>query len=124
MTTFGDLFTERQLVALSTLGEVLKGGIQKIESDSLSSGLSDDPTPLCDGGIGAKAYAQAVSVYLSCAIDRCADFNNALTTWSQSNQKVMHLFGRQAIPMVWDFAEANILSNTVGSFSNSVQLHF
>ena len=49
-----------------------------------------------------------LTTFLALAVDRCSDFNNALCRWSSSNQKVMNLFGRQAIPMVWDFAEANI----------------
>ncbi len=117
MKTFGDLFTDRQLVALNTFSELVHEARKQIEEDALTVGHSDEPNPLREGGTGAKAYAEAVSVYLALSISsRCTDFNNSLTGWSHSNQKVMHLFNRQAIPMVWDFAEANILENVVGGF--------
>ena len=54
--------------------------------------------------------------FLALALDRCSDFNNGLCRWSASNQKVMNLFARQAIPMVWDFSEANLLGEGVGSW--------
>jgi putative DNA methylase len=66
---------------------------------------------------GADAYARTIRTFLALAIDRCSDFNNALCRWSPSNEKVMNLFGRQAIPMVWDFAEANILGDSVGAWT-------
>jgi putative DNA methylase len=64
----------------------------------------------------AEQYAQDVVTFLALALDRCADFNNALARWNASNQKVMNLFGRQALPMVWDFAEANTLGEAVGAW--------
>ena len=120
MTTFGDLFTDRQLVALNTFSELVHEARAQIEAAGMAAGLSTDPTPLRGGGMGAKAYAEAVGIYLSFTIDRCAGFNNSLTTWSSSNQKVMNLFCRQAIPMVWDFAEANILEKVVGGFQPAI----
>lgn len=116
MESFGDLFTDRQLTALSALSDLLQDARKQIESDGLESGLSSDQTPLRDGGKGAKAYAEAVSVYLQFAIDRCADFCNSTVRWNPSNQKVMNLFARQAIPMTWDFGEANIMEDVVGGF--------
>src|SRR5207249_600878 len=67
-------------------------------------------------GAGARAYAEAVTVYLAFATDRCADFSNSCTRWVPGNQKVMNLFGKQAIAMTWDFPEAAILHDTVGGF--------
>ena len=119
MKTFGDLFLDRQLVSLNEFSDLLNDVRRKIMDDSAVAGLNGDLTPLRNGGAGSVAYAEAVSVYLAFAIDRCADFNNALTGWSSSNEKVMHLFGRQAIPMAWDFAEANILEKVVGGFEPS-----
>lgn len=117
LETFGDLFTDRQLVALNTFSDLVHEAREQIEIDALAAGIPSDPTPLRDGGTGAKAYAEAVSVYLGFVLSRAADFNNSLTGWNPSNQKIMHLFNRQAIPMVWDFGEANILSQAVGSIS-------
>ncbi len=111
-----DLFTKRQLVALNTFSNLVHEARSEIEHDALVAGFSDDQTPLRDCGTGAKAYAEAVSVYLGFGIERCSDFNNSLVRWNPSNQKVMNLFARQAIPMTWDFGEANILERVVGGF--------
>ena len=116
LRTFGDLFTDRQLVALNTFSDLVHEARVEIEQDALTSGLPDDLKPLRGGGTGAKAYAEAVSVYLAFGIERCSDFNNSIVRWNPSNQKVMNLFARQAIPMTWDFGEANILERVVGGF--------
>ncbi|WP_336232205.1 DUF1156 domain-containing protein [Thalassospira sp. CH_XMU1458] len=116
METFGDLFTDRQALTLSTLSDLLDEVRTNIEADAVEAGFLADSTPLRDQGRGAKAYAEAVSVYLQFAIDRCADFSNTAVRWNPSNQKVMNLFARQAIPMTWDYGEANILGDVVGGF--------
>lgn len=120
LTAFGDLFTDRQLVSLSTLSELVHEARKKIEEDSILSGLSDDPTPLRDGGLGARAYAEAVSVYLSFGISRLADISNAFCVWSSSANQAVHLFGRQAIPMVWSFAETGLFSDMAGDLRTSL----
>ena len=79
--------------------------------------MEDDGNSLELGGIGATAYAEAISVYLAFVVDRCADFSNSVTRWVPGNQKVMNLFGKQAIPMTWDYPEAAILADTVGGFA-------
>ena len=96
-----ELFTPRQLTAMVTLSDLVRG-------DAERAGLSPAK---------ADAYAATVVTFLALALDRCADFNNALCRWTQGNQKVMNLFGRQAIPMVWDFAEANTLGESVGAWA-------
>ena len=116
METFGDLFTKRQALTLSTLSDLLHDARERISHDATSAGSSEDQTPLRDNGRGSKAYAEAVSVYLQFAIERCADFSNTAVRWNPSNQKVMNLFARQAIPMTWDYGEANILQDVVGGF--------
>ena len=117
MSKWSDLFTQRQLVALDTLTNLIGDARARIEADALTAGMSDNNVSLRDEGMGAKAYAEAISIYLAFGIDRAADFNNSLVRWSPSNEKAMNLFGRQAIPMVWDFAEANILADVVGGFA-------
>jgi putative DNA methylase len=79
--------------------------------------MGNDNTGLDSGGSGAKAYSEAVSVYLAFAVNRCADFSNSVTRWVPGNQKVMNLFGKQSIPMSWDYPEAAILADTVGGFA-------
>ncbi|MCC6694831.1 MAG: DUF1156 domain-containing protein [Candidatus Hydrogenedentes bacterium] len=105
------LFSSRQLRAMVTLSDLIRLVDRDVVGDAVKAGLSDSE---------AEEYAKAIATILALALDRCADFCNGNCTWNASNQKVMHLFGRQAIPMVWDFAEANILSNTVGSWITCV----
>lgn len=107
MPTWADAFTPRQVTAMVTLSDLVKGIREDVRRDAAAAGLSDEES---------EAYAATVVTFLALALDRCADFNNALCIWSPSNQKVMHLFGRQAIPMVWDFAEANVLGESVGAW--------
>ena len=74
-------------------------------------------------GIGfalATAYAQAIGVYISLGISRTADWGNSLSRWESKAQVPQQLFGRHAIPMVWDFSEANIFSTSTGSFLASI----
>lgn len=116
LTTFGDLFTDRQLVALNTFSDLVSEARTAIEADARSAGLSSDAIPLREEGKGARAYSEAISLYLAFVVDRCCDFSNAAVRWNPSNQKVMNLFARQSIPMTWDFAEANLLEDVVGGF--------
>lgn len=113
---FGDLFTPRQLVTLTTFSDLAQEVRERIKVDALNASWLDDGKGLDEGGKEAQAYADAVTTYLSFAVDRCADFSNSITRWVPGNQKVMNLFGKQAIPMTWDYPEANILVNTVGGF--------
>lgn len=105
---WSDLFTPRQLTAVLTLLDLVKAIREDVRRDTAAAGLSDEE---------AEAYAATVVTFLALALDRCADFNNGLCRWSPTNQKVMNLFNRQAIPMVWDFAEANILGESVGAWT-------
>jgi len=105
---FSDVFTPRQLTALVTLSDLVREVRQDVLKDARDAGLSPET---------GEEYAKAVTTFLALALDRCADFNNALCRWTAGNQKVMNLFGKQAIPMVWDFAEANVLGDSVGAWS-------
>lgn len=115
-----DLFTPRQLTSLSIISDVIKEAKEKITTDCINSGM-EQGVGLNEGGSGAIAYAEAVTTYLAFSLDRSADFNNSLTGWRPGNEKIMGLFNRQAIPMVWDFGEANILANVVGGFITNVE---
>lgn len=121
MSKWSDLFTARQLVALDTLSSLVAEAVQRIRDDALRCGQPDDDGTLSSGGSGALAYAQAVGVFLAFAIDRCADFSNSGTRWVPGNQKVMNLFGKQAIAMTWDYPEAALLEDTVGGFLPAVK---
>ena len=119
MNTFSDIFTNRQLVALTTFSDIALEIRAEIEADALSAGLSDDLTPLRDGGTGAKAYAEAISVYLTMALGRSANYWSSLTPWG--GNFIVQTFGRQALPMVWDFAEANGFSESTGNFLGAIE---
>jgi len=108
LSNFGSLFTDRQLVALTTYSELITEAITKCEQDARRSGFEGDDRGLDAGGRGAKAYAEAIGVYLALGLSRLADICNALCRWDVSKTQVRNLFGRQVIPMVWDFAENNV----------------
>ena len=120
LTTFGDLFTLRQLVALNTFSNLVHEARVEIERDALAAELSDASTPLRDGGTAAKAYAEAVSVYLAFGVSRLADIQNSLCRWESSKTQVRNLFGRQAIPMIWDFGENNVFGQNAGDYRTSL----
>jgi putative DNA methylase len=120
MTTWGDLFTPRQLVALTTFSDLVGEARERAEFDAIQAGLPDDGIPLRDGGKGAKAYAEAVGVYLTMGQSRLTDIQNSLCRWELSKTQVRNLFGRQAIPMMWDFGENNVFNNAAGDFKTSL----
>lgn len=106
---WGDLFTPRQLVALTTFSDLVQEAREKAISDAQAAGQTDDGKGLAQNGSGATAYGDAVAVYLSFAIDRLADYNSSIATWKASGEQVMQTYKRQAIPMTWDFPESNVL---------------
>ena len=107
INTFADLFTDRQLVALTTFSDLVGEARECVRRDAVASGMPDNGTPLRDGGAGATSYSEAVGVFLAFAISKQADYGNTICTWNPTNQNVGHLFTRQAIPMAWDFPEAS-----------------
>ncbi len=108
MPSWGDAFTPRQLTAITTLSDLLKAVRTDVEADARNGGMSNDD---------ADGYMKTVCTFLALAIDRTADFNSAVNRWNSGNQKVMNIFARQAIPMNWDFGEANTLGDSVGAWS-------
>ena len=120
MTEWADLFTNRQLVALTTLSELVSEARSKVLEDALAAGIAAGER-LEDGGVGAEAYADAVATYLGLAVSRTTDRSSSLASWDSSNPKVRNTFGRQALPMVWDYAEANILSHSTGGLQSQLQ---
>lgn len=115
LKSFGDLFTPRQLVALTTFSDLVQEARERVERDALAAGLPDDGKSLRDGGTGAKAYSEAVGVYLAFAVDKGATRWSTICPWDTGRETVVLAFGRQAIPMVWDYAEANPFSGSSGN---------
>jgi putative DNA methylase len=115
---FADLFTRRQLVALITISDLIKKSHEKIISDARKAGYPDDDVGLEEGGLGARAYADAVVTYLTFALTKTLNRSCALIPWGVSVECPVNLFSRQIIPFIWDFAESNVISGPSGSFSN------
>lgn len=113
---FWKLFTSRQLTALTTFSALVSEAQRKAELDAVAAGLADDGAGLADGGTGARAYGEAVGVYLAFAVDKCSNLWSTITGWMNDRGAFRETFARQAIPMVWDYAEANPFSNSGGSF--------
>jgi len=116
MTKHADLFTPRQLVALTTFSDLVAEAREKVIKDAIAAGLPDDDVPLAEGGTGARAYGEAISVYLAFAIDKAGDYWSGLCSWHSSGEKMRNTFGRQAIPMVWDYAECCPFSESTGNW--------
>ncbi|WP_249521257.1 DUF1156 domain-containing protein [Microbacterium sp. ER1] len=121
-TTWADLFTRRQLTALTTLSDLVSDVRSKVLADGLAAGLPHG-IPLEADGTGAEAYADAVATYLGFVVSKMANFNNAFCQWrpDAGKEQVGHLFARQAIPMVWDFAESNVFSHSAGGWDGTIK---
>ena len=104
---FEELYTNRQLKTLITFSELIKEIAKVVERDAVVAGFANDGISIENNGTGARAYGQAIALYLSFAVDKFADYGNSLCGWSNSNENVVHLFNRHALPMLWDFFEAN-----------------
>lgn len=117
LTHFDHLFTPRQLVALTTFSDLVGEAREQIRQDAIAAKLHDNEMSLDAGGSGAKAYADAVSVYLGFCIDKNTLTNTTLATWQTAPDRLTQAFSRQALPMTWDFAEANPLSEAGGGFA-------
>lgn len=122
MDHYDDLFTPRQLTALTTFSELVSEAQAKAEADAVAAGTKNDHLPLRNGGDGAKAYGEAVGVYLAFGIDKLTNYSCTLCTWlnQPKNEIVGNAFGRQALPMVWDFAESNLFSNGGGTLNQQL----
>jgi len=99
LETFGDLFTDRQLVALTTFSDLVKEARVRVRQDAIAAGLPNDGIHLADGGTGTQAYADAVATYLAFVVNRQANRGCTISFWDNTSQKVQQAFARQAIPM-------------------------
>lgn len=120
MTTTDSLFTDRQIVALLTFSNLLNEVRKVLQDHARDAGLVADEGRLRDMGYGMVAYADAVITYLAFSINRCADRWSSIATWESLRETVAHMFGRQAISMVWDYAEANPFSTSSGNWTGQV----
>lgn len=121
LTSWGDLFTPRQLVALTTFSDLVTEARDKVIQDAKAAGIADDGLGLDAGGTGATSYGDAVAVYLGFAVDKMADYNSTLVAWSPTRDQAKTTFGRQALPMIWDYTEVNAFAGFAGDFAVSIE---
>ena len=117
---FDALFTDRQLVLLTTLSDLVdEARDQVLEAAAGVPALRDrgDEQPLSSGGSGHVAYADAVATYVGLAVSKLADAQSSLVRWSASTNQSVGTYGRQALPMVWDYAESNPFGDSAGDLA-------
>src|SRR5262249_22054789 len=120
---FGDYFTPRQLVALSTFSDLVQETRERVKRDAIAAGLPDNGSGLDTGGTGAQGYADAVTVYLSFVVDKETESLSMLCTWSAApkNELIVSTFRRQLLPMTWDYGEANPFAVSSGSLAKTTE---
>jgi len=118
MTHHADLFTARQLAALSTFSDLIQDVRKQIEADTLNAGAFSNQA-LANRADDASGYAIAVATYLAFAVDRSADYWSSFAMWA--GDFIAHTFGRNALSMVWDFAEANPFSDATGNWLGAIE---
>lgn len=118
MTDYSQLFTNRQLTALTTFSALVGEAQKKAEADAVAAGVFNDHIALSEGGSGARAYGEAVGVYLAFVVDKMADYHSTICIWHVTRELIANTMRRQAIQMTWDYAEANPTSSSAGSFSS------
>lgn len=121
LKNISDLHTDRQLTALSTFSDLVVEAREKCLEDTKRSGLFDNDITPEERVSETETYANAVATYLALAVDRLANRSSTLCIWNNSREGVEQTFGRQALSMTWDFAEANVFSNSTGSWSGSLE---
>jgi putative DNA methylase len=122
LTRWSDLFTLRQLAALTEFSDLVQEASQRVMRDTLASANSGKGQSLeTIIAKGASAYADAVAVYLGLAIDKAADYSSTLVLWSPTRDQAKTTFSRQALPMTWDFAEVNVFAGAAGDLGVSLE---
>jgi putative DNA methylase len=117
LRTFASLFTRRQLTALTTFSDLISEARVRVLTDAVGAGVPDDGMPLSSDGTGAVAYADAVATYLAFGLDRAADHGSQISTWRTDDNAIRGTFGRQALPMTWDFCEGSYFGNSGAGLS-------
>jgi putative DNA methylase len=122
LTRVSDLFSARQLVALTTFSDLVSDARAQVHTDALATGMQDDSLSLEAGGSGALAYADSVATYLAFAVDKTAEYGCTLVPWYSKEDRPKGLFARQAIPMLWDYTELNPLGSIGGTLVASARV--
>jgi putative DNA methylase len=124
MTKWSELFTERQLVALTTFTELVQEARERGRRDAVAIGMVEETEGLAYGGSGALSYADAVATYLALAVSKAADLASTICHWQPNPEhlKIAPTYARNALPMSWDFAEGNPFSESSGNFVRQSEL--
>jgi putative DNA methylase len=122
LKTYGDLFTPRQLVALTTFIDLLQEARDQVILDAHTANSLDSPKSSVDAEV-AKAYADAVAVHLAFAVNKSSVYWNNLCPWlnQPKNEIVGNSFSRQAIMMAWGYAEASPFSQSGGNIEKQLE---
>lgn len=120
MPLYSDLFTARQLVTLTTFSDLVFEARQKVLNDFLTASLGDKSSGLITDKSFAADYADAVSVYLALCVSKMTAYHCTLGVWRASEGKTGRAFGRQALPMVWDFPECNPFAGAGGDWEGTL----
>src|SRR5688572_19194382 len=107
LSEWKSLFTDRQLVTLTTFCDMLTEARELVRRDAIAAGMPNDSKPFDAKGCGAAAYSDVIAVLLALVLDKLADYNNMLCMWNPTNQNIGHLFTKQVLPMSWDFCESS-----------------
>lgn len=121
MKKWSELFTARQALALSTLSDLVRNVGERICRDAISANLADDGIGLEVGGTGAKAYSEVIQFYLGLVVSKLADCQTMLCRWKPTMDQSIATFGRQALPMVWDYSEVNTFGEMAGDFKTTAK---
>lgn len=121
LKTYGDLFTPRQIVALTTFSDLVQEVREQVLHDAITVGLADDGKGLAISGTGATAYTDAVGAYLGLAVSKMSDAQSSLCRWKTTMDQSIATFGRQALPMIWDYSEANAFGGMAGDYLVSLK---
>lgn len=114
MTNLGDIFTARQLVALTTFSDLVGEAQKRVKQHAVAAGMADDGVGLATAGAGATAYSEAIAVYLACVLDRMVYYGSSLTSWLPKDNALRDCMPRQVLAMTWDFAECNPIGKSSG----------
>jgi len=121
LAMWSDLFTARQLTALKTFSDLVGEARERVLADAHNASLPSDERSLADGGVGAVAYADAVTTYLAFSVTNVSDRNASIVGWANNREHARNVFVRQALPMVWDFCESNVFSESSGNYFGGIE---
>jgi putative DNA methylase len=121
MLTYGDLFTSRQLVALTTFSDLISEVRERIYLDAVDSGRPEGDAPDSLES-STRAYAEAVSLFLAITISRIADYGCTISTWRTKDNAMRSMYSKQAIPMTWDFAEGSPFAESSSGFLEAINV--